>query len=315
MYKNIFLAGFLAAMLPFISGCKKDNPFQTTVFVSTSEMANITSISATGGGDVDLVGKKAISERGICWNSDSTQMPTIGNNKAVAAGNDTGHFSAGIMGLISGKIYYARAYVINNGKPHYGDVVKFTASVPVQLITNGDFSLPGDPGVTDINSVQDWKTEETNAAHIGRKTSSYWGYTDFVWTYSTSKSFYQTVGKVPSAASDYAISFDGNYDWTDWGNGYAGTIGVIFSAYSGNDPTTRVPIDTVKISTGPFPGWGNNWAKKTAAFSLPAGSKYAGENLVIEFDLLPYVDPATGALWDDTVWFDFDNISVIQTLK
>lgn len=315
MNKNIFLTGFAAAILLFASACKKNNTIQTTVFVSTSDMQNITSVSATGGGDMDMVGTKSVTERGICWNTDSTAKPTVENNKAVAAGNDTGHFTADLSGLTAGAVYYVRAYVINNGKTYYGNEVKFTASLPVELIQNGDFSLPQDLTVVSINGMPNWRTEETNTGIIGRGTKPYWGYPTYVWTYSTSKSFYQVVGKVPSATSDYAISFNGNYDWTDWGNGYAGTIGVIFSVYTGNDPTTRIPIDTVKISTGPFPGYGNNWNKKTATFSLPAGSKYAGENLVIEFDLLPYVDPSTGALWDDTVWYDFDNISVIQTLK
>lgn len=115
--------------------------------------------------------------------------------------------------------------------------------------------------------------------------------------------------------SDYAISFDGNFDWTDWGNGYDATIGVIFSVYNGNDPTTRVAIDTVEIKTGGFPGYGNNWARKTGTFSIPAGSPHVGKNLVIEIDLLPYVDPTTRDVWDDTVWFDFDNVSVIQTQR
>ena len=103
-----------------------------------------------------------------------------------------------------------------------------------------------------------------------------------------------------------------NWNWTDW-NDYDPKISVLFSAYSCNDPKTRVAIDTVKIKTGGFPGYGDNWGKRTGSFSLPAGSSYAGKNLVIELDVLPYVD-ATGT-YDDGVWYNFDNVSVIQTLK
>lgn len=311
MYTNKLLIALSAVSLLFTVGCKKNNETGTTVFVSTSGVTNITSVSATAGGDVDLVGAVAITERGVCW--DVNPKPTTDKNKAVAGGDGTGHFESEITGLTAGADYYVRAYVINNGKAYYGNEIKFTASTPVELILNGDFELPND-GSTDINSMPNWKTDETDAGIIGRGTDSR-NPTEYVWTYSTSKSFYQVAGTVPTAASDYAISFDGNYDWTDWGNGYEATIGVIFSAYSGSDPSTRVVIDTVKIGTGGFPGYGNNWGARTGTFSIPANSAYAGQNLVIEFDMLPYVDPSNGDLWDDTVWYNFDNISVIQTLK
>lgn len=311
MNKKILFAAitmfFLAAF-----GCKKDDPIPDTVFVSTSPLTDITSVSAVGGGDFDLVGTKAITEAGLCWNTEP--MPTTSHNKAVSGATDVGHFTAAITGLTSGGVYYVRAYVINNGETYYGNEEEFTAGVPSELIVNGDFELPADGSVTDINAVEGWKTDETNTGIIGRGTDDR-NPTLYAWTYSSSKSLYQVVGTMPDAASDYAIKFDGNYDWTDWGNGYEATIGVIFSVYTGNDPSTRVAIDTVKIGTGGFPGWGNNWGPQTGSFSLPANSPYAGQNLVIEFDLLPYVDPSNGDLWDDTVWYNFDNISVVQTLK
>ena len=317
MNKKLFTSLFLAMVL-FIVGCEKDKtPEKKGVFVSTSSITDIAlvspgnTISAKAGGDADFVGSESITERGVCWAT--TRKPTTADNKATA-GSGTGNFSAALTGLTFGTLYYVRAYVISNGTTYYGNEVEFTASVPLQLIKNGDFELPGDPSVVDINSIPDWKTDETDGGILGRGTDSR-NPTQYVWTYSTSKSFYQIVGAVPSAASDYAISFDGNYDWTDWGDGYDATVGVIFSAYSGNDPTTRVAIDTVEIKTGGFPGWGNNWGTKTGTFSMPAGSPYAGQNLVIELDLLPYVDPSNGQLWDDTVWYNFDNVSVIQTLK
>lgn len=313
--KKLFI-GFFAAGLLFIAGCEKDKSNTTPVVVVTGNVSNITStsqtlVSATVEGGVDVVGGETISERGIVWSTN--RNPTPADNKIVA-GTGVGNFSADLTGLTFGTTYYARAYAISNGQTYYGNNVSFLASAPVQLISNGGFELPADPSVVLVNSLPNWKTDETNAGIIGRGTDAR-NPTNYIWTYSTSKSFYQVVGTVPSAKSDYAISFDGNYDWTDWGNGYEATIGVIFSAYSGSDPKTRVPIDTVRIKTGGFPGWGNNWGRKTGTFSIPAGSAYAGQNLVIELDLLPYVDPATGVIWDDTVWYNFDNVSVIQTLR
>lgn len=315
MYKNILFTGLFAAGLLFIAGCKKDNKSATTVFVSTADITNIrsaspggaVSISATAAGDVDIVGAVSLTERGVCWAT--TENPTTDSNK-IKTGSGTGHFSGDLTGLIYGTTYHVRAYVINNGKTYYGNDVKFLAAVPVELITNGDFELPADPSVVTINQVTSWKTDETDASIIGRGTDTR-NTTKYVWMRSSSKSFYQVVGKVPSVASDYAIKFDGNYDWTDWGNGYNTNLCVRFSSYSGTDPARRITIDSVIIQTGGFPGYGNNWGTKTAKFSIPAGSPKTGENLVIEFAVLPY----NGGQYDDGVWYDFDNISVVQTLK
>lgn len=318
MYKSKLFTAFIVAGLLLIAGCKKDKDSKQGLFVSTSTMTNIALDSSSGNilakasGDVDFVGAENITERGFCWAS--TSDPTTSNSKIISSGVTSGNFTADLTGLTFATTYYVKSYVISNGITYYGNEVKFLASVPVELIKNGNFELPADPAVVLVNEVPDWKTDETDAGLIGRGTDSR-NPTNYFWTYSTSKSFYQVVGTVPSTASDFTISFDGNYDWTDWGNGYEATIGVIFSAYSGSDPKTRVVIDTVKIGSGGFPGWGNNWGPKTATFSIPAGSALAGQNLVIEFDLLPYVDPSNGDLWDDTVWYDFDNLSVIQTLK
>jgi len=318
MYKQKFFTWFLAITLLLLLGsCQKEKtPDKRGVFVSTSSVTNIThvpannTITVTAGGDADFVGGESISERGVVWAS--TSKPTIDNNK-IAIGSGAGNFSTDITGLTFGETFYVRAYVISNSKAYYGKEVQFTASVPIPLIQNGDFETEGDAAF--LTNAVNWKTDEADAGIIGRSTDCCGrNNTNFIWTYNTSKSFYQVVGTVPAAESDYAISFDGNYDWTDWGS-FNADIGVIFSVYSGSDPTTRVAIDTVVIATGDFPGWGNNWGRKNATFSLPANSSFAGQNLVVEFDILPYIDPATGDIWDNTVWYNFDNISVIQTLK
>lgn len=318
MYKRKLFSGTLILLL-FAYGCKKDKD-TTTVLVSTTTVTNITAtsptdpVSASSGGDVAVVGAESITECGICWATSS--RPTTANQKATSGNSGAGNFSAELTGLTFGGTYYVRAYVINNGETYYGNEMKFTASAPVELIVNGDFELPADPGIELVNDVPGWSTDEpANTGVIGRGTDCC-GRNDtrFIWTYNTAKSFYQAVGEVPSLASDYAISFDGNYDWTDWGS-YNAEIAVIFSAYSGDDPSSRVILGTLKIATGDFPGWGDNWTRKAGAFSLPADSPYAGQKLVIEFDVLPYVELGTGEVMDNTVWYNFDNISVIQTLK
>lgn len=310
--KKLFFCFFSAALL-LLAGCEKDKSTKTPVVVVTNDVTNITStapaqVSATVSGGVDVVGGETISERGVCWSTDPN--PTPAGNKAVA-GTGVGTFNADLAGLTFGSTYYARAYAISNGATYYGNNIKFVASAPIPLIKNGDFETPGDGGAL-VNSLY-WQTDEVDAGVLGKGTDDR-NPSNYIWTYNLSKSFYQVVGAVPNEASDYAISFDGNYDWTDWG-AFNTDISVTFSAYSGSDPVTRQAIGSVTIPTGDFPGWGNNWTRKSGTFSIPAGSAFAGQNLVIEFDISPYVDPTSGSISDNTVWYQFDNVSVVQTIK
>ena len=315
MNKKLLLTLPFLAGLFLIASCKKDAKIDAPkVFVSTNPVTNIaaaagntTSITATGGGEIAVVNNQPISERGFVWDTDT--LPTTAKHKAVA-GSGAGHFDGSIPGLVYGKSYHLRAYVISSGTTYYGNDVKFLASVPLELIMNGNFELPADPNVVTINQTTNWKTDETDNTIIGRGTDPR-NPTEYAWMRSSAKSFYQVVGTVPSDAADFAIKFDGNYDWTDWGNGYNTNLCVRFSSYTGSDPTKRKTIDSVIIQTGGFPGYGNNWGPMAGSFSLPAGSAHAGENFVIEFALLPY----NGGEYDDGAYYDFDNISVIQTLK
>jgi hypothetical protein len=316
MYKKKFFTGVLAAAMLIITGCKKDKDNATTVLISTMDISNISGgspsdpVTASGGGDIEVVGAESISERGLVWSTSS--KPTTADSKA-SAGTGKGNFTANLSGLGFGTTYYVRAYVINNGQTFYGNEKKFIASVPVELIVNGDFKLPDD-GVkyASINSIPGWKTDEADPGFTGREYD-YWRNSGSAYIYDWAKPIYQVVGEVPALASDYAIKFDANMSWDPWGD-YKPTLHVIFSTYTGNDPATRVALDTVVVpETQVYGGWpGQDWGPpKTASFSIPAASAVAGQKLVIEFDVVPYDG---GTFWSD-VWYNFDNISVIQTLR
>lgn len=309
MNSNKFFTGLVAVVLLLIASCKKEETVGTTVFVSTSGVTNVTSISATASGDCDLVGAKAITERGICWNT--TQLPTTDNNKAVAPGADTGHFTADITGLTSGVDYYVRAYVINNGEIHYGNEVKFAASTPIELIINGDFKLPDDHiKYTNLNDIPNWKTDDASQDLTGREYDQ-WRNTGCAYINDWAN-FYQEVGNVPTAKSEYKIKFDANYIYSYWAP-YKPKFYVTFSTYTDN-PSNRTTIGTVEIaSTVEYPAdQTTNWKTYEANFSMPAGSAYAGQKMVIEWSMENYKTESWG--WSDT-WYDFDNISVMQTLK
>jgi hypothetical protein len=119
------------------------------------------------------------------------------------------------------------------------------------------------------------------------------------------------VGKVPAAA-EYQISLDANFSWVDAGVEIIPEIGVIFSAYSGNDPTTRVGIDTIKLYIPT--DWYvpvDEWIHMTESYSLPAGSAFTGQNFVIE---LKVIFPSNDLMPDPVLGFGFDNFSIKQAL-
>jgi hypothetical protein len=178
-----------------------------------------------------------------------------------------------------------------------------------ELIKNGDFSLPDDGRkYFRIDSIEYWTTDEPTSDWNGREFET-WTSGAVAYTDDWSMPIYQVVGTISSGATDFAISFDANFLWTDWSD-YAPTVCVIFSSFTGNDRTSRESIDSVKFEI-PFGGYGNNYINYTGTFSIPAASKYAGDSLAIELDVLPYVNDEG---LDPNCWFQFDNVSVIQTI-
>src|SRR5262249_6877672 len=151
-------------------------------------------ISATATGDADLVGAESISERGFCLAS--ALKPTTADLK-VTAGNGTGNFTANVTGLTFGADYHMRAYVISNGVTYYGNDVKFTASVPIEIIKNGDFTLPDDNvKYLTLNSVPEWHTDDPSQDLTGREYDA-WKNSGCAYINDWAN-FYQVVGDVPS---------------------------------------------------------------------------------------------------------------------
>jgi len=103
--------------------------FQTGILtlpaVSTSPYNNVTTNSATCGGNVTNAGNGTVSARGVCWNT--TGNPTLENSlDHTTNGNGTGTFTSSITGLNEGTTYFVTAYATNEKGTTYGDQVSFT---------------------------------------------------------------------------------------------------------------------------------------------------------------------------------------------
>ena len=126
---NVLLISlYLSAVIIFF-GCKKDPVLPT---IATSAPANITSSSATTGGNITSDGRASVTDRGICWAL--TANPTVENNK-IASGTGDGIFSADISGLQLATTYHVRAYAVNSVGTAYGEDKEFTTLAVTPAIT------------------------------------------------------------------------------------------------------------------------------------------------------------------------------------
>ena len=106
-------------VLFLITGCLKKPT------VTTAEIRNITTITASGGGNVTTDESAPIAFRGVCWGTRSN--PTIYDSKTYN-GPGTGNFTSSLDGLLIGKTYFVRAYAINRKGIFYGNQVIFKTS-------------------------------------------------------------------------------------------------------------------------------------------------------------------------------------------
>ena len=93
--------------------------------VTTNNVTNVTSTSASCGGNVTSDGGYSVTARGVCWSTSSN--PTI-NNSHTNSGTGTGSFNATLTGLTQGTTYYVRAYATNSKCTTYGTQKSFTTT-------------------------------------------------------------------------------------------------------------------------------------------------------------------------------------------
>lgn len=313
----MFTASLITMSLLIIAGCdKEETPEKRGVFVSTAPVTNITldpgtnKMTVTTGGDADVVGAESVTERGFAWGP--TSKPTTSDNK-ITAGSGTGNFKADVTGLTYAGIYYVRAYVISNGQTYYGNDVKFLASAPIEIIKNGDFTDATPADAPTIGQMAFWKTDEVDDGTVLGRYDDGPPHGWVAWTWHQAKGIYQTVGTVNNNAADFHISFSGRDDYDYWGSDPF--VAVKLRVYDGNDPTSRVTVDSATVQFPSGGGWKDN---QTVDFSWTAdkAAQYAGKNLVVELDVLSAFEAFGYTGYDDwEVYMALDKVSVIQTLK
>jgi len=109
--------------------------------LTTAEVTNVTTQSATSGGTVTDEGGAPITAKGVCWSTSTN--PTISDN-STSDGAGIGTFVSSISGLSPVTFYYIRAYASNSFGTSYGSEFMFETESP--WIQKADFGGTGRVG-------------------------------------------------------------------------------------------------------------------------------------------------------------------------
>lgn len=105
----------------------------TLPVVSTTNVTDITAVSANSGGNVTSDGNAAVTARGIVWGTSTNPTVTVNIGKTTD-GSGLGIFNSSLTGLIQNTTYYVRAYATNSLGTAYGSQETFS-TLPISLPT------------------------------------------------------------------------------------------------------------------------------------------------------------------------------------
>ena len=137
---------------------------ETLPTVTTSDITDVQTATAIGGGNVTSDGNADITARGVCWST--AQNPTL-DDAHTTDGTGAGSFTSTLAGLSPNTTYYVRAYATNSEGTAYGEEVSFATpcdSVTITLTADTTEVCLGDSvTLTVLGDVAayEWSTGDT----------------------------------------------------------------------------------------------------------------------------------------------------------
>ena len=194
----------------------------TNPVVTTTIPTNITSNSATCGGNVISDGGSSITERGICISL--SPNPDINNSTVLTNGSETGPFTINVINMTGNSTYYVKAYAKNTGgKVGYGGEEHFTTDAFPTFQYGGEtYQVAPDPGNKmtwsnansycnnlTINGFSGWRlpnADELMGMHA--VSSSIGGFsTGHYWSSTTCEDGHSTVGITYGSTGCYSDDY------------------------------------------------------------------------------------------------------------
>lgn len=123
-------------LLLCLFSCKKD-AIKVIPTITVADVTNITSTTATSGGEINSDGGATVTSRGVCWST--SQNPTTAGNKTSNA-TGTGSFTSSLTGLTPGATYYLKAYAINAVGTAYSSQATCTTLALAPVLTTADLT-------------------------------------------------------------------------------------------------------------------------------------------------------------------------------
>lgn len=310
--------------------------FQTTAIaptVTTADLSNILTTSATSGGNVTSDGGSAVTARGVVWSTSTS--PAITLTTKTIDGSGPGTFVSSITSLTAGRIYYVRAYATNSIGTSYGAELSFSAKAfPATVSTNsilnitatsatsgGNVTSEGGGSVTARGVV--WgtssgprialDTKTTDGAGFGAFTSSLTSLkpatTYYFRAYATNSSgtsygaetSFTTLAATPTVTTTIgitnitAITATGGGNISSDGGGLVTARGIIWSTSTG---------PTISLSTRTNNGGG------TGAFT----SSMTGLSTNTKYYVRAYATNSAGTSYgDETTFTTLNNLPILVT--
>lgn len=108
-----------------------------SVIITTKDVSNITSTSASCGGNITLSSGNTfpVLSRGVCWGIN--HGPTL-DDSHTSDGAGAGSFNSSITGLSVNTNYYVRAYATNEVGTYYGEEKNFNTTIGLPVVTTNN---------------------------------------------------------------------------------------------------------------------------------------------------------------------------------
>ncbi len=207
---------------------------------------NVTSTTATGGGNVTDDGGYAVTARGVCWST--LPNPTIADSKTVNGGGK-GYFTSTITGidLTENNTYYVRAYATNANGTVYGESVKISkenldyANLPTLQYAGYTYKLYPDMGIMTWDNAM----SACDALSFGGYDDWYLPSPDEIQAcYLATKDIEGWKTNVVNNQAPYYIEVKGQY-WTseEYGSWGAVTFNIVIRQVSGEAQQKYTEMD------------------------------------------------------------------------